>query len=72
MSTDVTPPLRPVAAQQPLPVYLREMWRRRDFATALPMEEVRARHQDTLLGNLWHITNPLLTVLVYWLLWSEW
>ncbi len=68
MSTDVTPPLRPVAAQQPLPVYLREMWRRRDFATALPMEEVRARHQDTLLGNLWHITNPLLTVLVYYVI----
>ena len=68
MPPDVTPPLRPVAAQEPLFTYLRQMWQRRDFATALPMEEVRARHQDTLLGNLWHITNPLLTVLVYYVI----
>lgn len=68
MATHTTPPLRPVAAQEPLFTYLRQMWERRDFATALPMEEVRARHQDTLLGNLWHITNPLLTVGVYYLI----
>ncbi|MCB1029007.1 MAG: ABC transporter permease [Microthrixaceae bacterium] len=68
MASHVTPPLRPVAAQEPLFAYLRQMWRRRDFATALPMEEVRARHQDTLLGNLWHVGNPLLTVLVYYVI----
>ncbi|MEZ5380456.1 MAG: ABC transporter permease [Microthrixaceae bacterium] len=68
MVPDTTPPLRPVAAKEPLFTYLRQMWDRRDFATALPMEEVRARHQDTLLGNLWHITNPLLTVGVYYII----
>ena len=68
MVPDTTPPLRPVAAQEPLLVYLRQMWDRRDFATSLPMEEVRARHQDTLLGNLWHIGNPLLSVAVYYVI----
>lgn len=69
MVPDTTsPPLRPVAAQEPLRVYLRQMWDRRDFALSLPMEEVRARHQDTLLGNLWHIGNPLLSVAVYYVI----
>jgi teichoic acid transport system permease protein len=45
--------------------YLGAMWRRRDFAVAMPAETVRAKHQNTLLGNLWHLGNPLLTVGVY-------
>ena len=40
---------------------------RRDFAVALPFEEVRSTHQDTLLGNLWHLANPMLSVAVYYL-----
>jgi len=43
------------------------MWDRRSFATAMPMEEVRAAHQDTFLGNVWHLINPLLSVAVYYL-----
>ena len=43
------------------------MWSRRDFAVALPYEEVRSTHQDTLLGNLWHLANPMLSVAVYYL-----
>ena len=39
----------------------------RDFAVALPFEEVRSTHQDTLLGNLWHLANPMLSVAVYYL-----
>ena len=63
-----SPRLRPVAAQVSLRTYVRQMWARRDFAASLPMEEVRARHQDTLLGNLWHLGNPLLTVGVYYVI----
>ncbi len=47
--------------------YLREMWDRRSFAIAMPMEQVRSTHQDTLLGNIWHLANPLLSVAVYFL-----
>ena len=43
------------------------MWNRRAFAVAMPMEEVRSSHQNTLLGNIWHLGNPLLSVGVYYL-----
>lgn len=46
--------------------YLDQMWNRRAFALAMPIEEVRATHQDTLLGNVWHLANPLLSVGVYY------
>ena len=42
------------------------MWGRRAFAVAMPMEQVRATHQNTLLGNLWHLVNPVLTVIVFY------
>lgn len=53
--------------KRPLGQYLREVWRRRDFATALPVAELRAQNMDTVLGNLWHVMNPLLLVGVYFL-----
>ncbi len=43
------------------------MWERRAFAVAMPLEEVRSSHQDTLLGNVWHLANPMLSVGVYYL-----
>lgn len=47
--------------------YVREIWERRDFLLALPQEELRSTHRNTFLGNLWHIGNPVLTVVVYYL-----
>jgi teichoic acid transport system permease protein len=66
-TTDPAATLRPITTVLPTRRYLAEMWQRRDFAIAFPAEEVRAAHQDTLLGNLWHLTNPLLSVGVYYL-----
>ena len=54
--------LRPVNIHLPTVDYLRSMWGRRDFAIAMPAEELRASHQNTLLGNIWHLGNPMLTV----------
>lgn len=67
--TDTTRPaiLRAMHARLPMGEYLRAMWARRDFVVAMPMEEVRNTHQNTLLGNIWHLGNPLLTVAVYYL-----
>lgn len=48
--------------------YLRRMWRHRHFAMTVPAGELRAQHQDTLLGQLWHLCNPLLLTGVYWLI----
>jgi teichoic acid transport system permease protein len=42
------------------------MWDRRDFAIAVPLEELRTQHKTTLLGNIWHLANPLLSVAVYY------
>jgi teichoic acid transport system permease protein len=64
---DETSGLRPVLAATSTREYLRQMWERRAFAVALPAEEVRAAHQDTFLGNVWHLFNPLLSVGVYYL-----
>lgn len=65
-TTDAAATLRPISTVLPARKYLAEMWRRRRFAVSFPAEEVRAAHQDTLLGNLWHLTNPMLTVAVYY------
>lgn len=48
--------------------YLQAMWDRRQFAIEVPLEQLRAAHQTTLLGNLWHLGNPLLSVGVYYLI----
>ena len=65
--TDPAADLRPLTTVLPARDYLAEMWSRRDFAVALPLEEVRSAHQDTLLGNVWHLANPMLSVAVYYL-----
>jgi teichoic acid transport system permease protein len=31
------------------------------------MGELRTQHMNTVLGNVWHLLNPLLQVAVYWL-----
>lgn len=53
------PPLRP---------YLRELWRRRQFALQLSKTKLRAKHYDTALGQLWLLITPLLMACVYFLL----
>jgi teichoic acid transport system permease protein len=53
------PPLRP---------YLRELWRRREFAFELSRTDLRAQHFNTVFGQLWLILNPLLLACVYFVL----
>ena len=50
--------------------YLTQMWERRSFASAMPLEEIRTSHQDTLLGNVWHLVNPMLSVAVFYLVFA--
>src|SRR4051794_22880119 len=52
----------------PLRVYLREAWRRRQFAYELSRTTLRSQHYETVLGVLWLVLNPLLLALVYFLL----
>ena len=48
--------------------YLREAWRRREFAIVVPAQDLRAQNMDTTLGQLWHLVNPALLVGVYFLI----
>jgi teichoic acid transport system permease protein len=52
----------------PLGSYLRELWRRREFAFELSRTDLRAQHYNTLFGQLWLILNPLLLACVYYVL----
>ena len=58
---DLTQPPSPAA-------YLREAWRRRDFAILVPAQDLRAQNMGTALGQLWHLANPALLVGVYFLI----
>jgi teichoic acid transport system permease protein len=48
--------------------YVRELWRRREFAYELSRTELRAQHFNTVFGQLWLILNPLLLACVYFVL----
>lgn len=60
------PQLRRVGTKLPLKDYLTELWRRREFAITVPLGELRAQNQDTSLGQLWHLLNPLLLIGIYY------
>lgn len=59
------PELRRVGLLLPLRDYLREVWARREFAVTVPLGELKAQNQDTVLGQLWHLINPILLIAVY-------
>jgi teichoic acid transport system permease protein len=52
----------------PFGPYLREVWRRREFAMELARTNLRAQHYDTLFGKFWLVLNPLLLSGVYFVL----
>jgi teichoic acid transport system permease protein len=52
----------------PLGSYVRELWRRREFAMELARTKLREQNFDTVFGQLWLVLNPLLMALVYFLL----
>src|ERR687896_1989241 len=52
----------------PMLPYIREVWRRREFAYELSRTELRAQHFNTLFGQLWLVINPVLLACVYFVL----
>jgi len=52
----------------PLKPYLRDFWRRREFATELSKFTDKAEYLDSKLGNVWLVLNPLFLALIYFLL----
>lgn len=45
--------------------YMRELWRRREFALALGLGNLKARNASTALGLFWWVLNPMLLGAVY-------
>jgi ABC-type polysaccharide/polyol phosphate export permease len=52
----------------PLGSYVRELWRRREFAVELSRTQLREQHFNTVFGQLWLVLNPLLLATVYFVL----
>src|ERR671925_150373 len=52
----------------PILPYVREMWRRREFAFELSRANLRTQHFNTVFGQLWLVLNPLLLACVYFVL----
>jgi teichoic acid transport system permease protein len=52
----------------PLGPYIREVWRRREFAFELSRTKLRSQHFDTVFGKLWLVLNPLMLAGVYFVL----
>jgi teichoic acid transport system permease protein len=52
----------------PLFPYVRELWRRREFAREMSRTQLRAQHFNTVFGQLWLVLNPLMLGGVYFFL----
>lgn len=59
--------LKPPGVPRTLSQYASALWAYRNLGTVLPVEELRAQHFNTVLGNVWHLLNPLLLVAIYFL-----
>lgn len=60
-------PLRDAHESARLIPYVRQVARRRSYIWYVSLQELRARKITNVLGNLWHLLNPLLTIGVYYL-----
>lgn len=57
--------LRKVGEIPAVAEYLRAVLRRRSFMLEVPFGTLRSQNMDTVLGNLWHLLNPLMLLAVY-------
>ena len=59
--------LRDARETERLPSYLRGIWQRREYVWYVARSELRSRQINSILGNLWHLLNPLLQIGVFFL-----
>lgn len=67
-STPAVPELHDAHASRRLDVYVRELYERRSYIWHVAINELRSRQITNVLGNLWHLLNPALTIGVYYLI----
>ncbi len=57
-----------VGVRPPLGAYLRDVWRHRSFLLTMATADFISRHQQSFLGQIWLLLNPLLQGAAYWLI----
>jgi teichoic acid transport system permease protein len=62
------PSLRDAYETARLGAYLRQLWWRREYVSFVALSELRSRQMATLLGNFWHLLNPVLSIAVYYII----
>lgn len=66
MTTTAAEPLARLGTR-PRPLeYLRAIWERRQLAIAIPQAEMQSQHRNTVLGNVWHLLDPIFLVGIYY------
>jgi len=50
---------------------VRELWEYRDLLVLMVRRDLLARYQQTLLGPLWHLLQPVLTMLIFVVIFSR-
>ena len=60
--------LRDAHASRQLGAYVRELYERRSYIWHVATNELRHRQITNVLGNLWHLLNPALTIGVYYVI----
>jgi teichoic acid transport system permease protein len=48
--------------------YVAGLWRRRSYIWYVSASELRSQQINTVLGNLWHLLNPALSIAVYYVI----
>ena len=48
-----------------LDLHLRDLWRYRDLVALFVRRDFVASYKQTILGPLWHVIQPLLTTLMF-------
>ncbi len=61
---------RVVAGRVHLPRRLRDLWRNRELFVFLVRKEIKVKYKNSVLGFLWSMLNPALTLLVYFVLFA--
>jgi ABC-2 type transport system permease protein len=63
-------PTRTVSARVSVWVRLVEMWRARELFVFLVRKEIKVRYKNSVLGFLWSMLNPALTLAVFYILFT--
>jgi teichoic acid transport system permease protein len=59
--------LRDARETERLSTYLSGTWQRREYVWYVARSELRSRQINSVLGNLWHLLNPLLQISVFFI-----